>query len=82
MSFNFFDWIRDGVKTSVLRGVSEAVEVMGAPPDESSKDKILGFLRNDNDNETPVRRIAGGATSSGVKKLGRSLNDVAAKEAS
>jgi len=84
MSFNFFDWVRNGVKDSVLLGVSDAVNTMGMPPEESSKTKILGFLQNNADNEIPSRRIAGGPASSGVKKLGRSLNDIhsAAKEAS
>ena len=81
MSFNFFDWVRNGVKDSVLLGVSDAVNTIGMPPEESSKDKILGFLKNNADSESSVRRMSGGS-SSGVKKLGRSLNDIAAKEAS
>lgn len=79
MNFNFFDWLRSGVKESVLLGVSDAVHTMGMPPEESSKDKILGFLKNDTEHEAPVRRING---SSSTKKLGRSLTDIAAKEAS
>ena len=82
MSFNFFDWVRDGVKNSVLLGVSDAVNTMGMPHEESSKEKILGFLKNNPDHDTPVRRISGGAAPTGTKKLGRSLNDIAAKEAS
>jgi len=82
MSFNFFDWIRENVKNSVLFGLNDAANAMGTPTEESGKDKILSFLRNNTDGETPVRRITGGASSSGVKKLGRSLNDIAAKEAS
>jgi hypothetical protein len=82
MSFNFFDWVRNGVKDSVLLGVSDAVNTMGMPPEESSKEKILGFLKNNTENEPAVRRISGGPSSSGVKKLGRSLNDIAAKDMS
>ena len=82
MSFNFFDWVRDGVKNSVLLGVNDAVNTMGMPPEESSKDKILSFLRSNADNEAPVRRITSGATSAGPKKLGRGLGEVVAKEAS
>ncbi|MBM4089259.1 MAG: hypothetical protein FJ276_07500 [Planctomycetes bacterium] len=29
MRFNFFDWIREGVKQSVLLGVSDAAESIG-----------------------------------------------------
>ena len=82
MSFNFFEWVRNGVKDSVLLGVSDAVNTMGMPPEESSKEKILGFLKNNAENEPAVRRISSGSSSSGVKKLGRSLNDIAAKEVS
>ena len=82
MNFNFFDWLRSGVKDSVLLGVSDAVNTMGMPPEESSKDKILGFLKSDTENEVPLRRITGGSASSNGKKLGRSLTDIAAKEAS
>jgi len=74
MSFNFFDWVRDGVKNSVLLGVNDAVNAMGMPSEESSKDKILGYLRDNGDSAAPVRRIAGGGAS-GKPKLGRSLSD-------
>ena len=82
MSFNFFDWVRSGVRDSVLHGVNDAVNAMGMPPEESSKDKILGYLRNNTDSDPPVRRIASGSASGGKPKLGRSLGDIAAKEAS
>ena len=76
MNFNFFDWVRDGVKRSVLMGVTDAVETMGMPMDEkSSKDKILSFLQNDSGKqvEAPSRRRLGGSTS---KKLGRSISEI------
>ena len=78
MDFNFFDWLRNGVKNSVLHGVNDAVVSMGMPHEESSKDKILGFLQSNTDNE-PVRRISGGDTSTSTKKLGRSLSDTMKK---
>ena len=81
MDFNFFDWLRNGVKNSVLHGVNDAVNTMGMPPEDSSKDKVLGWLKNNGENEVPVRRIAGG-TSTGTKKLGRTLSEIAVKEAS
>ena len=82
MDFNFFDWIRESIRKSVLLGVSDAVNTMGMPPDESSKDKMLGFLKSNIEGEVPVRRIAGGTAPTNQKKLGRSLNDIATKEAS
>jgi hypothetical protein len=81
MNFNFFDWIRDGVKRSVLMGVSDAVEQMGAPPDEdASKDKILAFLQSDETKKVAGtnarRRLAGGGGNAPVRKLGRSIADI------
>ena len=75
MSFNFFDWVRDGVKNSVLHGVNDAVNAMGMPPEESNKDKILGYLKSNADGDTPTRRITSGAAA-GTKKLGRSLSEM------
>jgi len=79
MNFNFFDWIRDGVRRSVLMGVSEAVETMGMPPDEeSSKDKILAFLQSDEPQKIATapasRRLTGGGGS--PRKLGRSIAEI------
>jgi hypothetical protein len=78
MNFNFFDWIRDGVKRSVLMGVSEAVETMGMPPDEeSSKDKILSFLQSEEPQKMSApasRRLTGGSSS--TRKLGRSIAEI------
>ncbi|MCL2305747.1 MAG: hypothetical protein FWC43_10430 [Planctomycetaceae bacterium] len=82
MNFNFFDWIRDGVKRSVLLGVSEAVETMGMPPDEeNTRSKILHFLQTEEDGLelSPRRRIAnsaGPSSSSRKSPLGRGLADV------
>ena len=79
-NFNFFEWVRDGVKNSVLHGVNDAVNAMGMPPEEASKDKILNYLqRNKDDDTSAVRRISSAA---GTKKLGRSLSDIAVKDAS
>lgn len=79
MNFNFFDWIRDGVKRSVLMGVSDAVDQMGMPPEEeATKDKILSFLQSDETKKTSGpnsrRRLAG--SSSSPRKLGRSIAEI------
>ncbi|MDR2754813.1 MAG: hypothetical protein LBC20_03820 [Planctomycetaceae bacterium] len=85
MNFNFFEWVREGVKRSVLLGVSDAVSTMGMPhEEESSKDKILSFLQ-DSSPTTPIqqRRISSGSpTAASQRKLGRSISDIhAAKDA-
>ena len=84
MNFNFFDWIRLGVKDSVLLGVTDAVNTMGMPPEESSRDKILSFLQKETQSTEPRRlpspeakaKAKAKASTAGQRKLGRSLNDV------
>ena len=44
MNVNFFDWLRQGVKQSVLLGVSDAIETMGTPTeneDSASQNAIV-----------------------------------------
>lgn len=80
MNFNFFDWIRDGVKKSVLLGVSDAVEQIGMPhEEEEARTKILGFLQGDETNRltaaSPKKRLTGSSSASS-RKLGRSIADI------
>ena len=77
MDFNFFAWIREAVKRTVLLGVSDAVETMGAPHDpETSRDKIMSFLRDETAEAEakPKRRVSG--SSSSPRKLGRSISEI------
>ena len=70
MEFNFFAWIREGVKQSVLLGVSDAVEQLGAPPEGAGDgQQLLTFLKQSNSGG----KVAG--ASSRTKRLGRSLKD-------
>lgn len=87
MGFNFFDWMREGVKNSVLRGVSEAVETMGMPEDEeTSRAKILRFLKEDETQDvTPSAqkpRVAASTTANTPRKLGRSISEIHPAKAS
>lgn len=85
-SINFFGWIRDGVRQSVLLGVSDAIDQLGTPPstDELHPD-VVAFLQNG----APAAAAAGVApkltagtggtrntNGSGRKRLGRSLKDI------
>jgi predicted secreted protein len=73
MQFNLFAWIREGVRRSVILGVNDAVEEIGAPHgDEAWKERLVSLL------EAPVAENA--AESAGVaagkrRRLGRSLKD-------
>ncbi len=79
MSVNFFEWLRDGVRQSVLLGVSDAIEQIGTP--EESDDVhpgVAAFLQSD---KTEKKRVSGpvapgGTTTASRKRLGRSLKDI------
>lgn len=76
-----FNWIREGVRQSVLLGVSDALESIGSP---DSSDKLHPALLSINSNrssavlentDSVVGKRTGGATSQ-KKRLGRSLKDI------
>jgi hypothetical protein len=72
MQLNLFTWIREGVRRSVLLGVSDAVEAMGSPSGEDVFHQNLGKLID----HTPADD--GRATlvdAKRTKRLGRSLKD-------
>lgn len=81
---NFFTWIRDGVRQSVLLGVSDAIETLGTPAStEDLHPSVAGLLRVEKNAETSPRLAhagAGGGAVSGSqanrKRLGRSLKDI------
>jgi len=78
MSVNFFEWIRDGVRQSVLLGVSDAIEQLGTPADtDDIHPGVNGFLANEKGEEK--RRMGAGAAAGGTagrKRLGKSLKDI------
>jgi len=83
MQMNFFGWIREGVKQSVLLGVSDAVEDLGMPPQsDESNEKLLGFLRDEMGGAALPASGSGstGKKSGGKRRLGRSLKTIAAEE--
>lgn len=75
MQPNFFQWIRDGVKQSVLLGVSDAVDQLGTiPHNEKLNEHLRATLTFDDETGTTNARVGQG-TSGGRKRLGRSLKD-------
>ena len=83
-NMNFFGWIRDGVRQSVLLGVSDAVEQLGTPAAiEELHPSVAGFLKVDGSN-TGAPKLTH-ATGSGVsptnhsksrRRLGKSLKEI------
>ncbi len=77
MSFNLFQWIREGVRHSVVQGVADAVETIGTPPNNDNLSARLGeYLRQ---SETETMKIRAEAPAGSRKRLGRSLKDIDAK---
>ena len=78
MNFNFFDWVRTGVKESVILGVNDAVECLGVPKENDNvQEQLMGFLQDDSGKSTRKRVSSGGRS----KKLGRSLKQIQAETA-
>lgn len=79
INFNFFDWIRAGVRQAVLMGVADAVEDIGQPGEtDDSNRRLLEILRG---NETPGQepRLTADAKPQ-RRKLGRSLRETVAAD--
>jgi hypothetical protein len=78
VNFNFFTWIRDGVKQSVLMGVSDAVGHLGTPREgDEVHQRLTSFLQQDPSSPTPPRL----PSAAGRKKLGRTLGEIQADAA-
>lgn len=76
MSVNFFEWIRDGVRQSVLLGVSDAIEQLGSPADSADiHPGVASFLASEKGEKKRVGATAAPA-GTGRKRLGRSLKDI------
>jgi hypothetical protein len=70
MNVNFFEWLRDGVRQSVLLGVSDAIEHIGTPADSDDlHPNVAALLQGDTVNS---KRPSG----SGRKRLGKSLKEM------
>ncbi|MFN7731372.1 MAG: hypothetical protein ACK5OB_05695 [Pirellula sp.] len=82
-NFGLFQWIREGVKQSVLLGVSDAVEAIGTPETAPEYHPALQAFA-----KTPLHRLGASATADspaprlagesrgGRKRLGKSLKEI------
>jgi hypothetical protein len=71
VQFNMFDWIREGVKRSVILGVSDAMESIGSPEGDDARARLAQLLPVSAEAAEPA--LAGSAKR---KRLGRSLRDI------
>lgn len=67
MDFNFFNWIRDGVKKSVLLGVSDAVDEIGVPEGDNTFHERMQSIVAVEEKKSGAKR---------TRRLGRSLKDL------
>jgi len=73
MNVNFFEWLRSGVRQSVLLGVSDAIEQIGAPADNDELHPNFAALLQ-TEAAKPKRGKAGSR-----KRLGKSLKEMDAE---
>jgi hypothetical protein len=78
---NLFTWIRDGVRQSVLLGVSDAIEHLGTPANaDELHPSVAGFLQVDNrPTHTASPRLTntgGSVQAKNRKRLGKSLKEI------
>lgn len=71
MNVNFFEWLRDGVRQSVLLGVSDAIEQIGTPADSDDLHPNVAALLQ-TDSAAPKTKARGGSR----KRLGKSLKEM------
>lgn len=80
INFNFFDWIRAGVRQAVLMGVADAVDDIGQPGEtDDSNRRLLEILRGNESVAGQEPRLAAEAKPQ-RRKLGRSLRDTVGAE--
>ena len=73
MQINLFQWIREGVRHSVLAGVADAVDQLGETPHHDNLSARLGdYLRAQDDTAQPKL----GHDTRPKKRLGRSLREL------
>jgi len=71
MNLNLFNWIREGVRQSVLAGVSDAVEQIGIAADgDDLRPHLAEALRR-----SSAAIEAPAATEPRTRRLGRSIKD-------
>ena len=71
MNVNFFEWLRDGVRQSVLLGVSDAIEQIGTPADSDELHPNVAALISGEPAGKSMRGKGGGR-----KRLGKSLKEM------
>lgn len=80
--FNLFNWVREGVKHSVLLGVADAVGELGTPPNHDDLSGRLGEYLRGSGASNELQKVVGDSTQRKPKRLGRTLKDLDTQSAS
>ncbi len=73
MKMNFFDWVREGVRQSVLLGLSDAATEIGSGTDvEALNQQLLSSIQQGRISVEPAKGTRGRR-----KALGRTLTEIA-----
>jgi len=75
MNVNFFEWLRDGVRQSVLLGMSDAMEQIGSPSDSDELHPNVAAML-----QTEAIKPKRAGSSSSRKRLGKSLKEMNANK--
>ena len=75
MNVNFFEWLRDGVRQSIMLGVSDAIEHIGTPADSDELHPNVAALLQG----TTTKRKQ--TKAGGRKRLGKTLKEMDAESA-
>ena len=72
MNVNFFEWLRDSVRQSVLLGFSDAMDQIGSPSDSDKLNANVAALVGQTNKTKPKRSPSGQSR----KRLGKSLKEM------
>ena len=79
MDLNFFQWLRDSIRRTVLLGVSDAMQDLGTPDDDANVHPQMASLIA-GETTPPPKTTRSRARSTGAnaprKRLGKSLKEL------
>ncbi|MEM9828705.1 MAG: hypothetical protein AAF958_19110 [Planctomycetota bacterium] len=76
MELNFFQWLRNSIRQTVLLGVSDAMKTIGAPDEEDElHPQMVAMIENSPVASTP-KVTSRAKTTNSRKRLGKSLKEL------
>ena len=72
MQINLFNWVRQGVRQSVLLGVADAVDDLGSPEGDTKFSKSIREVVK----QSAIEAGFTGNSTAGRRRLGKSLKEI------